>query len=111
MCLAIFTGCVKYETIHLPNFSEEKFLVEINGKKNILYIAHRENRYNFSLFDSFGIPLSSKVLENGKFKSTKFLPPNALYEFVFVESLEMLKANENKREFKKNFKQIRIVRL
>ena len=67
----LFCSCVRYDEVVLPSFTEEKFLVEINQEKSILYITHRESHYNFSLFDSFGIPLSSKALENGKLKLFK----------------------------------------
>lgn len=107
----LFCSCVRYDEVVLPSFTEEKFLVEINQEKSILYITHRESHYNFSLFDSFGIPLSSKALENGKLKSTKFLPSNALYDAIFMESLRALKEGQKELVWVKDSKKIRITRL
>lgn len=52
--------------------------------------------YYFALFDSLGVPLLSRKLENGRFTNTKFLPPNKKYDKLFLTLLEMLKAQNLK---------------
>ena len=107
----LFCSCARYEEVVLPNFTEERFLIEVNQEKSILYVTHKESYYSFSLFDSFGIPLSSKILENGKLKSTKFLPPNALYDAIFIESLKALKEGKQEVVWARDSKKIKMIRL
>ena len=107
----LFCSCARYEEVVLPNFTEERFLIEVNQEKSILYVTHKESYYSFSLFDSFGIPLSSKILENGKLKSTKFLPPNALYDAIVIESLKALKEGKQEVVWVRDSKKIRMIRL
>lgn len=93
-------GCASYPSITLPYFSQKGFLVETNDTKSVLYISHKDESYNFSLFDSLGIPLSSKTLSAGKFHSQKFLHPHPLHDRIFIETLQMLEQNEHYKEFK-----------
>lgn len=90
-----FIACAKYPQIALPYFSQEIFSVKSGANAYLLYISHENSAYHFALFDALGAPVAQKILQDSRFKNTKFLPPNAQFEGVFFKALEMLQNSEN----------------
>lgn len=92
-------------------FSQRVFSLTSNNQTTLLYVnsqvvdlpsdnspspksTHSKSQkivYYFALFSSLGTPILSKKLENGRFSTTKFLPPNKQYDKVFVKLLEAIK--------------------
>lgn len=106
---SIFLGCAKYQAPNL-NITQKRFSVDIDGAIYLLYISKNDGYY-FAIFDPFGAPQSSKVLKNGTFKSTKFLPKNSFYDQLFIESLDILQKNLKVKEFILDNKKIRMAEI
>lgn len=106
-----FSSCVSYQAIQAPLMAKADFRVKIDEVDFILYVSCKEYECYFSLIDTLGVPVASKIYAKGKFKSTKFLPPNKLYIKIFVKSLEMLKQNLKTDDLRLNKTQIRIERI
>lgn len=105
----IFLGCAKYQAPNL-NITQKRFSVDIDGAVYLLYISKNDG-YHFALFDTFGAPKSSKVLKDGAFKSTKFLPRDNFYDKLFIESLDILQKNLKAKEFILDSKKIKVVEI
>lgn len=106
-----FSSCASYQAIQAPSMAKADFRVKIDEVDFILYVSCKEYECYFSLIDTLGAPVASKIYTKGKFKSTKFLPPNKLYSEIFVKSLEMLKQNLKTDDLRLNKTQIRIERI
>ena len=91
-------ACAKYPQIALVAFERETFSVKIAQDSYMLYVAHNSpNVYHFALFDSLGVPIADKILQNGNFRDTKLLPPSAKYNEIFVESLRLLESGKSRK--------------
>lgn len=107
--IGLFFGCAKYQTPEL-NITQKRFSVDIDGVVYLLYVS-KSDGYHFVLFDTFGAPKSSKVLKDGSFESTKFLPKNSFYDEIFIKSLYILQNNLKVKEFILNDKKVRMVEI
>ena len=92
-----FCACAKYPQIALDSFENEAFSVRIAQNLYVLYVSNADNSYNFALFDALGAPVANKILKNGTFSNAKFLPPNARYDEIFIESLRLLQRGESQK--------------
>ncbi|RDU56713.1 hypothetical protein [Helicobacter sp. MIT 99-5507] len=107
--IGLFLGCAKYQLYDI-DFTQKHFSVEIDGVMHILYISKNDG-YNFAIFDTFGVPKANKVLKDGVFESTKFLPRDSFYELLFIESLEMIDKDIKHKDFVLKDKRIKMVEL
>lgn len=87
--IILLFGCASKWDIQNYKFQEKIFVLKCD---DISYIL-KTNGVNFSLFNSMFIPVVSKSLENGSFKSDKFLPPNSKFDPIFIEILKMKEKN------------------
>lgn len=86
----IFVACSnKIEISKMDDFSKE-FVVKFENQTTRLFVNNIKNSLNFALFNSLGSPLASKVLSEGEFKNTKFLPPNSKFDALFICVLQNL---------------------
>lgn len=92
-----FCACAKYPQIALESFERESFSVQIAQNLYVLYVSSDSKAYHFALFDALGAPVASKILQNGTFSNAKFLPPNARYDEIFIESLRLLQRGESQK--------------
>ena len=94
-------------------FSQRAFSLEEQGKIRVLYVSSQAKNqqesknsqksqdkrgkivYYFAIFDSLGVPMVSKKLENGVFRNVKFLPPNKRYDKIFLQVLESIKSEDS----------------
>lgn len=82
-------GCAsKWQVLNNLHFEQKSFSMVCEDKSYILYV---NDEFKFVLFDSLLVLVVSKKLENGEFKNTKFLPPNAKFDPIFIGVLEMIK--------------------
>lgn len=89
-----FSACAKYPQITLDSFENEAFSVRIAQNIYVLYVSNTTEGYHFALFDEIGSPIANKIFKNGYFSNAKFLPPNAKYDEIFIESLRLLQSGE-----------------
>lgn len=105
ICIAFFAsfilvGCAsKYKEIH-ANFEQKSYEINIENTKYLLYISKQEKVYYFVLYDTFGIPLVSRKLENSSFSNTKFMSRNSKFDDLFYYILK----EQNSEFIYKNFK-------
>ena len=92
------------------NFTQKHFSVEIDGVMHILYVSKNDG-YNFAIFDTFGVPKANKMLKDGVFQNTKFLPNDSFYELLFIESLEIISKDIKHKDFILKNKKIKMVEL
>lgn len=86
-----FNACAKYPQISLESFESKIFSIKNANNAYVLYISHSDESYHFALFDTLGSPVASKILQDSTLKNAKFLPPNAKFDEIFIECLNMLK--------------------
>ncbi|AII15484.1 hypothetical protein CIG1485E_1675 [Campylobacter iguaniorum] len=88
----ILAGCAtKWEAPATPKFGQKSFELVCDKERYMLYVS---DELNFVLLDAFLTPVVSKKLENGAFQNTKFLPPNAKFDEIFIGILNMIKNEE-----------------
>ncbi len=92
-----FCACAKYPQIALDSFENKAFSVRIAQNLYVLYVSNGDSGYHFALFDALGAPVANKILKNGYFSNAKFLPPNAKYDEIFIESLRLLQNGESQK--------------
>ncbi len=101
LSLSFFLACAPtYQSIDLAPFELKVFEIKKEQKSEILYLRHKNNIYQFALFDAFGAPLASKIFENNVFKNDKFLPSKKDYEPLFYEILKMIEKNKMSMDYK-----------
>lgn len=100
--IAIFlAGCVhKINVPKLSNFSQKEFIISDENTANRLFVSSQDGIYRFVMFGPFGVPLADKELKDSKFKSLKFLPPNADFNELFLGILEVLSKNAKEATIK-----------
>ena len=117
----IFCGCAldfgKFGRGDFGAFSQRAFSLEEQGKVSVLYVSSQMKNlqeskqeskkqqksqdkkekivYYFAIFDSLGVPLLSRKLENGTFSNVKFLPPSKGYDKLFLQVLESIKSSDS----------------
>lgn len=91
MSLSFFVliGCAGYHTVEHPmNFPQKTFAFYEGEQKLILNAICQESRCFFSLVDSLGAPIVSRIYQDGHFSNTKFLPPNSKYDNLFFQIIQ-----------------------
>lgn len=98
--VVLLSACgAKFEPPNLAKFSEKVFEITSQDSSSVLYIAHSDKEYNFTMISALGAPLARRVLtKGGKFKNIGFLPPNSLYNDLFIATLKMIEAKEDEKE-------------
>ena len=93
-----FCGCAakaKFDVPQIVNFDKREFEVTSQSGSNLLYISHEKEDYYFTMINSMGTPLARRVLRpNGEFETVGFLPPNSVYNELFVKILGAIKSNQ-----------------
>lgn len=116
----VFCGCAldfgkfgRGDFVDFGVFSQRAFSLEERGKVSVLYVSSEAKNpqeskkqqksqdkkekivYYFAIFDSLGVPLLSRKLENGTFINVKFLPPSRGYDKLFLQVLESIKSSDS----------------
>lgn len=120
----VFCGCAldfgkfgRVDFVDFGVFSQRAFSLEERGKISVLYVSSQMKNlqeskqeskkqqksqdkkekivYYFAIFDSLGVPLLSRKLENGTFSNVKFLPPSRGYDKLFLQVLESIKSSDS----------------
>nr|WP_314091887.1 hypothetical protein [uncultured Campylobacter sp.] len=94
----VLGGCAakaKFDVPQIVNFDKREFEVISKSGSNLLYISHEKEDFYFTMINSMGTPLARRVLRpNGEFEFIGFLPPNSVYNELFVKILGAIKSNQ-----------------